>query len=158
MKRRGPRKVGGRSEPRPLGSDSWVMETIQDSLRGHLKRLHELELEARDRRGYLAQPQREEEHRIWEDAAAWPERISMGIESVHVPKTPFNAFMLPGPEVTLSSPGVLLMRAIVLCRHGRGRSVVGADVLDPRGADRVVQVHCAAARHQKDVLRPPLPG
>ncbi|MGA9626090.1 MAG: hypothetical protein WBL65_28735 [Bryobacteraceae bacterium] len=49
------------------------METIQDSLRGHLKRLHELELEARDRRGYLAQPQREEEHRIWEDAAAWPE-------------------------------------------------------------------------------------
>ena len=35
----------------------------------------------------------------------------MGIESVHAPKTPFNALMLPGPEVTFSSPGVLLMRA-----------------------------------------------
>jgi hypothetical protein len=32
----------------------------------------ELELEERDRRGYLAQPQREEEFRVWEDAAAWP--------------------------------------------------------------------------------------
>jgi hypothetical protein len=42
-------------------------------LRQHLKRLRDLELEAQDRRGYLAQPQREEEFRTWEDAAAWPE-------------------------------------------------------------------------------------
>jgi len=49
------------------------METIQDSLRGHLKRLREMELEAQDRRGYLAHPQRDEEFRVWEDAAAWPE-------------------------------------------------------------------------------------
>jgi metal-responsive CopG/Arc/MetJ family transcriptional regulator len=47
---------------------------IRDALRQHLKRLRELELEEQDRRGYLAQPQREEEFRIWEDAAAWPER------------------------------------------------------------------------------------
>ena len=47
---------------------------IRHALQQHLKRLHELELEARDRRGYLAQPQREKEFRIWEDAAAWPER------------------------------------------------------------------------------------
>jgi metal-responsive CopG/Arc/MetJ family transcriptional regulator len=47
---------------------------IRTALRQHLKRLHELELEERDRRGYLAQSQREEEFRIWEDAAAWPER------------------------------------------------------------------------------------
>ena len=46
---------------------------IRQALQQHLKRLHELELEARDRRGYLAQPQREDEFRIWEDAAAWPE-------------------------------------------------------------------------------------
>jgi metal-responsive CopG/Arc/MetJ family transcriptional regulator len=46
---------------------------IRDALRQHLKRSRELELEERDRRGYLAQPQREEEIRIWEDAAAWPE-------------------------------------------------------------------------------------
>jgi metal-responsive CopG/Arc/MetJ family transcriptional regulator len=46
---------------------------IRHALQQHLKRLHELELEARDRRGYLAQPQREKEFRIWEDAAAWPE-------------------------------------------------------------------------------------
>ena len=46
---------------------------IRQSLREHLKRLHDLELEEQDRRGYLAQPQREEECRIWEDAAAWPE-------------------------------------------------------------------------------------
>ena len=46
---------------------------IRQALQQHLKRLRELELEERDRRGYLAQPQREEEYRIWEDAAAWPE-------------------------------------------------------------------------------------
>ncbi len=46
---------------------------IRQALQQHLKRLHELELEERDRRGYLAHPQREEEFRMWEDAAAWPE-------------------------------------------------------------------------------------
>jgi len=45
---------------------------IRQALERHLKHLHELELEERDRRGYLAQPQREEDFRIWEDAAAWP--------------------------------------------------------------------------------------
>jgi hypothetical protein len=48
------------------------METIR--VVPDTKRLRELELEEQDRRGYLAQPQREEEFRIWEDAAAWPER------------------------------------------------------------------------------------
>jgi metal-responsive CopG/Arc/MetJ family transcriptional regulator len=46
---------------------------IRHALREHLKRSRELELEEQDRRGYLAEPQREEEFRIWEDAAAWPE-------------------------------------------------------------------------------------
>jgi metal-responsive CopG/Arc/MetJ family transcriptional regulator len=46
---------------------------IRQALRQHLKRLRELELEERDRRGYLTQPQQEEEFRVWEDAAAWPE-------------------------------------------------------------------------------------
>jgi metal-responsive CopG/Arc/MetJ family transcriptional regulator len=47
---------------------------IRNALREHLKRLHELELEERDRRGYTAQPQRTEEFRVWEKAASWPER------------------------------------------------------------------------------------
>ena len=46
---------------------------IRQALHEHLKRLHLLELEKRDRRGYEAQPQRIEELRVWEDAAAWPE-------------------------------------------------------------------------------------
>jgi metal-responsive CopG/Arc/MetJ family transcriptional regulator len=45
---------------------------IRQALDRHLKYLHELEMEDRDRRGYLAHPQREEEFRIWEDAASWP--------------------------------------------------------------------------------------
>jgi metal-responsive CopG/Arc/MetJ family transcriptional regulator len=45
---------------------------IRQALDRHLKYLHDLELEDRDRRGYLAHPQREEEFRIWEDAASWP--------------------------------------------------------------------------------------
>jgi hypothetical protein len=45
---------------------------IRQALDRHLKYLHELELEDRDRRGYLAHPQREKEFRIWEDAASWP--------------------------------------------------------------------------------------
>jgi metal-responsive CopG/Arc/MetJ family transcriptional regulator len=45
---------------------------IRQALERHLKYLHELELEDRDCRGYLAHPQREEEFRIWEDAASWP--------------------------------------------------------------------------------------
>jgi metal-responsive CopG/Arc/MetJ family transcriptional regulator len=46
---------------------------IRQALREHLRRLQALHLEARDRRGYEAQPQRVEEFRTWEDAAAWPE-------------------------------------------------------------------------------------
>ena len=46
---------------------------IRYALQQHLKRMRELELDERDRRGYLAQPQREEEFRIWEGTAAWPE-------------------------------------------------------------------------------------
>jgi metal-responsive CopG/Arc/MetJ family transcriptional regulator len=46
---------------------------IRHALQQYLKRLRELELEERDRRGYLAKPQREQDFRIWEDAAAWPE-------------------------------------------------------------------------------------
>jgi metal-responsive CopG/Arc/MetJ family transcriptional regulator len=45
---------------------------IREALQEHLKRLHAMELEARDRRGHQAQPQRIEEHRPWEEAAAWP--------------------------------------------------------------------------------------
>jgi metal-responsive CopG/Arc/MetJ family transcriptional regulator len=46
---------------------------IRQALQGHLKRLHELEMEEQDRRGYLTRPQRKEEIRVWEDATAWPE-------------------------------------------------------------------------------------
>ena len=45
---------------------------IRRGLQEHLNHLRELELEEQDRRGYLAQPQRDEEFRMWEDAAAWP--------------------------------------------------------------------------------------
>jgi metal-responsive CopG/Arc/MetJ family transcriptional regulator len=46
---------------------------IREALREHLNRLRVLELEERDRRGYQVQPQRTEEYRLWEEAAAWPE-------------------------------------------------------------------------------------
>jgi len=46
---------------------------IRHALEEHLKRVRVLELEERDRRGYQAQPQRVEEYRAWEEAAAWPE-------------------------------------------------------------------------------------
>ncbi len=45
---------------------------IREALQEHLKRLQTRELEEQDRRGYLARPQRAEEFRVWEDAAAWP--------------------------------------------------------------------------------------
>jgi len=45
---------------------------IRQALQEHLKRLHVLELEERDRRGYQAAPQRVEEYLPWEEAAAWP--------------------------------------------------------------------------------------
>ena len=46
---------------------------IRHALQQHLRRLRELELEERDRRGYAARPQQPEEFRIWEDMAAWPD-------------------------------------------------------------------------------------
>ena len=46
---------------------------IRDALQRRLKRLRELESDEQDRRGYLAKPQRADEFRRWEDAAAWPE-------------------------------------------------------------------------------------
>jgi metal-responsive CopG/Arc/MetJ family transcriptional regulator len=45
---------------------------IREALARHFRHLKELELEDRDRWGYLAKPQREDEYRIWEDAASWP--------------------------------------------------------------------------------------
>ncbi len=59
---------------------------IRHALREHLKRLREQELEERDRRGYMAQPQREEDFRLWEDAAAWPEFRSPRPFAVCLPK------------------------------------------------------------------------
>ena len=46
---------------------------IRQALQEHLKRLQILDLEARDRRGYEARPQRIEEYGPWEETAAWPE-------------------------------------------------------------------------------------
>ena len=46
---------------------------IRQALQEHLQRLRVLDLEEHDRRGYQAQPQRIEEYRPWEEAAAWPE-------------------------------------------------------------------------------------
>jgi len=47
---------------------------IREALARHLQYLHNLELERRDRQGYLAQPQTEDEFRPWEEAASWPPR------------------------------------------------------------------------------------
>jgi metal-responsive CopG/Arc/MetJ family transcriptional regulator len=46
---------------------------IRQALEEHLKRLHIRDLEQRDRRGYQAKPQRQQEYQPWEDTAAWPE-------------------------------------------------------------------------------------
>jgi metal-responsive CopG/Arc/MetJ family transcriptional regulator len=46
---------------------------IRQALQEHLKQLHLPELEARERRGYEAQPQRPEEYAPWEAVAVWPE-------------------------------------------------------------------------------------
>ena len=48
-------------------------ELFRSALREHLKRCHQLQMEEQDRRGYLAKPQQEDEFRVWEDAASWPQ-------------------------------------------------------------------------------------
>ena len=48
-------------------------ELIRQALREHLRRPRVSDVAERDRRGYEAQPQRIEEYRRWEEAAAWPE-------------------------------------------------------------------------------------
>lgn len=46
---------------------------IRQALAEHLRRFQIAELEERDRRGYEASPQQEDEHVAWEAAATWPE-------------------------------------------------------------------------------------
>ena len=46
---------------------------IRQALEEHLRQLHILELEERDRRGYEGQPQKKAEIKAWEEAVAWPE-------------------------------------------------------------------------------------
>ncbi|MGO4883135.1 MAG: ribbon-helix-helix protein, CopG family [Bryobacteraceae bacterium] len=46
---------------------------IRQALERYLRHLHEMEWEDRDRRGYLAKPQQEDEFLVWEEAASWPE-------------------------------------------------------------------------------------
>jgi hypothetical protein len=50
-----------------------VMLDDRVGIQPHLKHLHALELEECDRRGYVTRPQSENESRIWENAASWPE-------------------------------------------------------------------------------------
>jgi metal-responsive CopG/Arc/MetJ family transcriptional regulator len=45
---------------------------FRDALREHLKRLRTEALEERERRGYQAHPDREEDWTVWEREAAWP--------------------------------------------------------------------------------------
>jgi len=46
---------------------------VREALRAHLRRLEILELEQRDREGYLRIPQDLDEAERWESVAAWPE-------------------------------------------------------------------------------------
>jgi metal-responsive CopG/Arc/MetJ family transcriptional regulator len=46
---------------------------VREALRQHLRRLEILELEQRDREGYLRIPQDLAEAEMWESVAAWPE-------------------------------------------------------------------------------------
>jgi metal-responsive CopG/Arc/MetJ family transcriptional regulator len=46
---------------------------IRRALEEHLKHLHVLDLEERDRRGFALKPQKVDEYRPWEEAAAWPD-------------------------------------------------------------------------------------
>ncbi len=46
---------------------------IRRALEEYLNRLHALELEERDKRGYVTKPQREEEYGPFEEIAGWPE-------------------------------------------------------------------------------------
>ncbi len=45
---------------------------IRKALQEHLRRLKQLELEARERHAYSIQPQDIEEAKAWESIAAWP--------------------------------------------------------------------------------------
>jgi metal-responsive CopG/Arc/MetJ family transcriptional regulator len=49
-------------------------QLVREALREHLRRMEIRALEERDREGYLRQPQSENEERLWETVAAWPER------------------------------------------------------------------------------------
>ncbi|MEO8025111.1 MAG: ribbon-helix-helix protein, CopG family [Bryobacteraceae bacterium] len=47
---------------------------IRDALREHLKKAHLLDLEEKERRGYLAKPDSLSEAALWEKEASWPDR------------------------------------------------------------------------------------
>ena len=46
---------------------------IRRALQEYLKHLHTLELVERERKGYETFPQDEDEIRLWQEVAAWPE-------------------------------------------------------------------------------------
>jgi metal-responsive CopG/Arc/MetJ family transcriptional regulator len=48
-------------------------ELIRQALHHNLTNILNQDLEEQDRRGYLRQPQRPEDFKIWENAAAWPQ-------------------------------------------------------------------------------------
>jgi hypothetical protein len=79
---------------------------------------------------------------------------SMGIESVHAPKTPLSALMPPGPLVTQASD-LIADPAIGLGGHRAGLLVMVANISEARFAtERVVQMHRTPAGHKKDMAHP----
>jgi metal-responsive CopG/Arc/MetJ family transcriptional regulator len=47
-------------------------ELVREALRTHLKRMHTLEMEEKERRAYDAKPDSLEDWTAWEREAAWP--------------------------------------------------------------------------------------
>jgi hypothetical protein len=52
--------------------DAKLLRAVRDALREHLRRLKIRKLEERDRKGYRARPQTNDEVTVWESEAAWP--------------------------------------------------------------------------------------
>ena len=81
----------------------------------------------------------------------WPEMTSIGMESVHAPKTPLRALMPPGPGGDTHDPGILLTPRIPSAAMAQACSWCW-QMGDARFlAQGVVEVHGAAARHHEDV-------
>ena len=84
----------------------------------------------------------------------WPQRTTIGTESIRAVRRPVTVLVAPGPEVTSTTPGLPVARRVAVRHVGSTLLVAHHDQLDVRVDESVEHGHGGPTGEAEDVLDP----